>query len=57
MDALRNSKKNCPPSCSHSLFINIFQFDWNKEKNRKFNPSQSVYCKQLKAALLASLAD
>jgi hypothetical protein len=28
MDALRNSKKNLPPSCSHSLFINIFQFDF-----------------------------
>jgi hypothetical protein len=30
---------------------------WNEEQNRKFNPSQFVYCKQLKAALLASLAD
>jgi hypothetical protein len=28
MDALRNSKKILPPSCSHSLFIHIFQFDF-----------------------------
>jgi hypothetical protein len=28
MDALRNSKKNLPSSCSHSLFIHIFQFDF-----------------------------
>jgi hypothetical protein len=28
MDNLRNSKKNLPPSCSHSLFIHIFQFDF-----------------------------
>ncbi len=28
MDALINSKKNQPPSCSHSLFIHIFQFDF-----------------------------
>ncbi len=28
MDALKNSKKNQPPSCSHFLFIHIFQFDF-----------------------------
>ncbi len=28
MDALRNYKNNQPPSCSHSLFIHIFQFDF-----------------------------
>jgi hypothetical protein len=28
MDALRNSKINLPPSCSHSLFIHIFHFDF-----------------------------
>jgi hypothetical protein len=27
MDALRYSKKNLPPSCSHFFFIHIFQFD------------------------------
>jgi hypothetical protein len=28
MDALRSSKKNLPPSCSYSLFLNTFQFDF-----------------------------
>jgi hypothetical protein len=31
---------------------------WNDEENtRKLNPSLHVYCRQLKAALLASLAE
>ena len=28
MDALRNSKKNLTPSCSHSFFIHTFHFDF-----------------------------
>ena len=30
---------------------------WNEESIRKFNPSQNVYLKQLKAELLANMAD
>jgi hypothetical protein len=31
----------------------LFSFPqiWNEEDNRKFNPSQSVYCKQLKGTV------
>jgi hypothetical protein len=38
----------------------LFSFPqaWNDEENtRKLNPSLHVYCRQLKAALLASLAE
>jgi hypothetical protein len=30
---------------------------WNEEEERKLNPSLSVYCKQLKIALLSSIND
>jgi hypothetical protein len=30
---------------------------WNEEDERKLNPSQSIYCKQLKIALLSSIND
>ncbi len=34
-----------------------FPFVWNEETERKYIPSPLIYCKQLKAALLASLVD
>jgi hypothetical protein len=34
-----------------------FPLVWNEETERKYIPSPLIYCKQLKAALLASLVD
>ncbi len=58
---LRNANDVYVPA-HHFATVNrfpLFSFPhiWNEENNRKWNPSLPAYCKQLKAALLASLAE